>query len=51
MYDVLVPVYHLAGFNPNVLGGREYNVTWKVVGKASTIEEARKFTPFPVLGS
>lgn len=48
MYDVLVPNYIPAGRDHK--GNMQYNVQWTKVGKANSIEEAKKFTPCPVLG-
>ena len=46
-YDVLVPVYKEAGVDKR--GKMEYYVSFKSVGKANTIEEAKKFTKHPIL--
>lgn len=48
MYNVLVPKYINAG--KDFKGNMQYNLEWIVVGQASSIEEAKQFTPYPVLG-
>lgn len=46
-YDVLDIVYHEAGKDHK--GDQQYTVSWKIVGKANNMEEARKFLRYPVL--
>lgn len=46
-YNVLVPVYHEAGVDKK--GNMQYNVSWKRIGKANSMKEAKKFTTHPVL--
>lgn len=47
MYNVLVPKYAKAGFTTD--GKQQFTVSWEVVGKADSMEKARKLTPVPVL--
>lgn len=47
MYNVLVPKYTKAGFTAD--GKQQFTVSWEVVGKADSMEKARKLTPVPVL--
>ena len=46
-YNVLVPIYHEAGVDKK--GNMQYNVSWKRIGKANAMKEAKKFTKHPVL--
>lgn len=47
MYDVLKIVYREDGYDAK--GNKNYAVSWRVVGQANSMEEARKFMPYPVL--
>lgn len=47
MYNVLVPKYTKAGFTTD--GKQQFTVSWEFVGKADSMEKARKLTPVPVL--
>lgn len=47
MYNVLKIVYREDGYD--VKGNKNYAVSWQVVGKANSMQEARKFMPYPVL--
>jgi hypothetical protein len=47
MYNVLVPKYTKAGFAAD--GKQQFSVSWEVVGKASSMEAAKKITAAPVL--
>lgn len=47
MYNVLVPKYTKAGFTSD--GKQQFTVSWEVVGKADSMDQARKLTPVPVL--
>lgn len=46
-YNVLTPIYHEAGVDKK--GNMQYNVSWKRIGKANSMKEAKKFTKLPVL--
>lgn len=46
-YNVLVPKYSEAGLDKK--GKMEYYVSWKKVGKANSMEEAKKIVKHPVL--
>lgn len=46
-YNVLVPLYREAGVDKK--GEMQYNVSWKRIGKANSMEEAKKLTKHPVL--
>lgn len=46
-YNVLVPTYREAGVDKK--GEMQYNVSWKRIGKANSMEEAKKLTKHPVL--
>ena len=47
MYNVLVPKYTKAGFAAD--GKQQFTVSWNVVGKADSMEQAKKFADTPVL--
>ena len=46
-YDVLVPAYREAGTDKR--GKMEWYVSWKKVGKADSMREAKKIVKHPVL--
>lgn len=47
MYNVLKPVYHEAGLDNK--GNMQYTVSWKVLGKAKNMQDAKRLHPAPVL--
>lgn len=47
MYRVLVPIYKPAGYTFD--GEQQYTVRWKEIGKANSMQEAKKLTKYPVL--
>lgn len=46
-FNVLVPRYKEAG--PDLKGNMQYWVSWKKVGEANNMTEAKKITKHPVL--
>lgn len=46
-YNVLEPIYIFSHIDEN--GEKVYNVKWKTIGYADSMEEAKKFAKHPVL--
>ena len=47
MYNVLVPKYTEAGVDKK--GKMQYYVSWKKIGTAKNMKDAKKLTKFPIL--